>query len=154
MKKHTASSKRKKTWISHFAHYVTDIHLPLISSPTPYLLGGIPRPRILPRPRKLPRSPFGGPPPRGRLGGRSPRSLRVSTEMRTEFPPPQSMCTPPLPPAPIGRDMSIALRAASSVLNSRNAHALLRTISISLRGPNRVVSSCSSFSLVRGSTMP
>lgn len=107
----------------------------------------MPRPRPgPPRPRNPPPriSPplTGGPPPRGLLTGRSPRSLRVSTEMRICCPSPTSTRIPPSPPWGTGRDAAMARRADSTLTNSRNAHALLRTTSSSLIGPNRFVSVC------------
>lgn len=107
-----------------------------------------PRPRPppgAPRPLNPPRSPppLGppGPPPRGLLMGRSPRSFLVSTKIFTG-PVSVSIRTPPEPPWGGAREAMIARFAESRFTNSRKAHALLRTTSTSLIGPNRCVMTC------------
>jgi len=104
-----------------------------------------PRPRALPRYDGPPRAPPASLPTcppdeigrRGRGGGRSPRSFRISMLSRAGVPNSfSSNLIPPSPPWEPGKLATIAFFAASSVLNSRNAHALLRTISYSLIGPN------------------
>jgi len=118
--------------------------------------GGAPRPRPPPpRPRNPPRgSALFGAPPRGRGGGRSPRSFLVSTMILTGCSAPTSMRMPPSPPCETGRETAIARLAWSRFWNSKNAHAFERTMSKSLIGPNREVRICVSALVDTGSVTP
>jgi hypothetical protein len=115
---------------------LTEPTFPPPPPPLPRPPPGPPRPLCAP----LDSPPLTGAPPLCRLIGLSPRSFLVSTEILIGAGSPgMSIQIPPSPPKGWGREVRMAFFADSRVVNSRNAQARLRTTSISLIAPKRVV---------------